>query len=80
MEFHWSFIELEKSGLVVCENYGTLPVTAVRKGDLSKVAFVSIVAHDRTTEASEDYVASTSRQVQFDPGQLAQFVEQILAS
>lgn len=68
MEFHWSYIELEKSSLVVCENIGKLPVTLVRKGDLSKVAFASIVALDRSTKASEDYIASTARQVQFDPG------------
>ena len=68
MEFHWSYVELEKSSLVVCENIGKLQVTLVRKGDLSKVAFVGIEAHDRTTKASEDYIASTARQVQFDPG------------
>lgn len=67
-EFRWSFIELDKAGLVVCENIGTLPITLTRTGDLSGVAFVGIEAQDRTTRMNDDYRPSTSRQVQFDPG------------
>ncbi|XP_045159464.2 FRAS1-related extracellular matrix protein 1-like [Mercenaria mercenaria] len=68
IDFHWSFIELDKAGLVVCENIGTLPITLTRMGDLSGVAFVGIEAQDRTTRMNDDYRPSSSRQVQFDPG------------
>lgn len=61
---------MEKSGLVVCENIGTLPITLVRRGDLSKVAFVNIVAQDKSTTVSEDYKASSARQVHFEPGKI----------
>lgn len=69
MDFHWSFIELDKSGLVVCENIGTLPITLTRHGDLSGMAFVGIEAHDRTTRANDDYRPNPAKQVQFDPGE-----------
>lgn len=68
IEFHWSYIELDKTGLVVCENIGTLPITLSRTGDLSGVAFVGVEAQDRTTRINDDYRPSLSRQVQFDPG------------
>ena len=70
MAFRWSYIEFEKTGLVVCENIGTLTLTLQRVGDLSGTAFVTIEAHDRTTAVDQDYVSSTARQVQFDPGEL----------
>ncbi|KAH3695332.1 FRAS1-related extracellular matrix protein 1-like [Dreissena polymorpha] len=68
MEFHWSFVDLERSSMVVCENIGTLPVTLVRTGDLSTHAFVGIEVQDRNTRLNEDYRTSSDPQVQFEPG------------
>ncbi|KAL4235762.1 FRAS1-related extracellular matrix protein 1 [Mactra antiquata] len=68
IEFHWSFIELERTVLTVCEDIGTLAITLNRTGDLSGVAFVSIEAQDKTTRINDDYRPNPARQVQFDPG------------
>lgn len=68
IDFRWSYIELDKTIIVVCENIGTLPITLTRTGDLSGVAFVSIEAQDRTTRVTEDYRPSFAKQVKFDPG------------
>ncbi|WAR22721.1 FREM1-like protein [Mya arenaria] len=68
MEFHWSFVELERTSLVVCENIGTLPVTLVRTGDVSSPAYVSIEVQDRSTRRNEDYHTTSSGQVQFESG------------
>ena len=68
MELKWSMIEFEKTALVVCENIGTLSLTLTRKGDLGSNAFVSIQTQDKTTLTNEDYISSSAKQVQFDPG------------
>lgn len=68
IDFRWSYVELDKTVIVVCENIGTLPITLTRTGDLSGVAFIGIEAQDRTTRINDDYRPSFARQVQFDPG------------
>lgn len=68
IEFSWSYIEFERAGIVVCENIGTLPLTLIRQGDISTLAFVSIESQDRTTRVNDDYVPSSNKQIQFDPG------------
>ena len=72
MELKWSMIEFEKTALVVCENIGTISLTLTRKGDLGSNAFVSIHTQDKTTLTNEDYVPSSAKQVQFDPGMTQQ--------
>lgn len=68
MEFHWSFVEVERTTLIVCENIGTLPIRLVRTGDVNTPAYVSVHVEDKSTRKNDDYKTTHSRQVQFDPG------------
>lgn len=67
-ELSWSIIEFTKKELVVCEDVGTLSVTLQRKGALKNMAFVGISIREVSATEGSDFVASTARQVQFNPG------------
>jgi hypothetical protein len=64
----WSRVEFERKELVVCENIGRLAVSIRRSGDLGAPSYVSIHVREISAKLGEDFVPSSAKQVQFDPG------------
>nr|KAG5697393.1 hypothetical protein BaRGS_008819 [Batillaria attramentaria] len=66
---HWSRVEFERKEMVACENVGSLSVTVRRIGDLTFSAYVSIHVREISAKMGEDFIPSSTKQVQFDPGE-----------
>lgn len=68
-QMRWSRVEFERKEMVACENVGRLSVTIRRHGDVSSSAFVSIQVREISAKIGEDFIPSSAKQVQFDPGE-----------
>lgn len=69
-EFKWSRTGFLLTDYVTCENIGTLSLTLIRAGDVEKSAFVGIRVRPMSAKAQNDFIPSTAKQVQFDPGMM----------
>ncbi|XP_035826441.1 FRAS1-related extracellular matrix protein 1 [Aplysia californica] len=67
-EMSWSRVEFGQEEVVVCENIGTLNIPVSRTGSLEQSAFVSMHIREMSTKRGQDFVPSTAKQIQFDPG------------
>lgn len=68
-DMSWSRVEFERKEMVACENVGRLSVTLRRRGNLQQSAYVSIQVREISAKIGEDFIPSSAKQVQFDPGQ-----------
>lgn len=69
----WSRVQFDREEIVACENIGTLDITVSRFGNLDQSSFVGISIREMSAKKGVDFIPSTSKQVQFNPGKLILF-------